>query len=315
MSQKQSPSQHYMCGSNDMGGEESDSVVTESDKRDSDGRRRVGLLSRLRAYVFRLPLNKLKILVVVWQILSEFPSISAVPFPPVYAKFLSAINIINLDLGSIVSASCMFRGVDFYDRLLVVTLTPLALMMLIVSMYLMVKKRLRYRENTPPSPERLRAAFSRHAAVGLLLTFLVFSSVSTVIFKTFSCDTIADTNKRYLREDYSISCDTKEYQGYRAYASIMVLVYPVGIPLLYFWILWRNRSKLNPKLDSTIHTPGHTVNPNPSHWTGRWRRKQPQPTMTPQEEILYNRELQAKVSSRKKDPDLAPSLFLWKDFG
>ncbi|CAN0491874.1 unnamed protein product, partial [Discosporangium mesarthrocarpum] len=48
-----------------------------------------------------------------------------VPFPPVYAKFLSAINIINLDLGSIVSASCMFRGVDFYDRLLVVTLTPL----------------------------------------------------------------------------------------------------------------------------------------------------------------------------------------------
>ncbi|CAN0479076.1 unnamed protein product, partial [Discosporangium mesarthrocarpum] len=128
----------------------------------------------------------------------------------------------------------------------------------------------------------------------------VFSSVSTVIFKTFSCDTIADTNKRYLREDYSISCDTKEYQGYRVYASIMVLVYPVGIPLLYFWILWRNRSKLNPKLDSTVHTPGHT---------------QPQPTMTPQEEILYNKELQAKVSSRKKDPDLAPSLFLWKDFG
>ncbi|CAN0413691.1 unnamed protein product, partial [Discosporangium mesarthrocarpum] len=104
MSQKQSPSQHYMGGGNDMAWGGSDSVVTESDKRDSDERMRVRLLSRLWAYVFRLPLNKLKILVVVWQILSEFPSISAVPFPPVYAKFLSAINIINLDLGSIVSA-------------------------------------------------------------------------------------------------------------------------------------------------------------------------------------------------------------------
>ena len=47
-----------------------------------------GIWQRIKRLWSRVPLDKLKILVVVWQILTVFPSIAAVDFPPVYSQFL-----------------------------------------------------------------------------------------------------------------------------------------------------------------------------------------------------------------------------------
>ncbi|KAG5183581.1 hypothetical protein JKP88DRAFT_263029 [Tribonema minus] len=45
----------------------------------------------------------------------------------------------------------------------------------------------------------------------------------------------------YLRADYSIVCYDKRYWSYAAYAAVMVLVYPVGIPILYAYVIRRKR--------------------------------------------------------------------------
>ncbi|CAN0564795.1 unnamed protein product, partial [Laminaria digitata] len=70
---------------------------------------------------------KLKILVVVWQILAVFSSITGVDFPASYSTFLSWISMVNLDIGSIFSASCIVPSVNFYANLLSTTLAPLVL--------------------------------------------------------------------------------------------------------------------------------------------------------------------------------------------
>ena len=43
----------------------------------------------------------------------------------------------------------------------------------------------------------------------------VFSSVSTTVFSTFSCDYVEDLEVTLLRADYSISCDEKDYLVYK----------------------------------------------------------------------------------------------------
>lgn len=45
----------------------------------------------------------------------------------------------------------------------------------------------------------------------------VFSSVSTTIFSTFSCDYVEDLEVNLLRADYSISCDDKEHLLYQVW--------------------------------------------------------------------------------------------------
>ena len=129
-----------------------------------------GLGARVKLLWSRLPMDKLKILVVVWQILTAFASITAVDFPPVYSRFLSWISVVNFDVANIFSASCLFPSIGFYHRLLLTTLAPIGLGGALVLTYWMAKRR----AGDGPTGELLgRAAWSRHMAAGLLLTFLV----------------------------------------------------------------------------------------------------------------------------------------------
>lgn len=42
----------------------------------------------------------------------------------------------------------------------------------------------------------------------------VFSSVSTTVFSTYSCDYVEDLGMSLLRADYSISCDHPDHSFY-----------------------------------------------------------------------------------------------------
>ncbi|CAN0479142.1 unnamed protein product [Ectocarpus sp. 12 AP-2014] len=85
--------------------------------------RNVGCFHRrvLRA----VPLQALKIIVVVWQILTQFADAANVTYPGVYQDFLSAIDVVNFDLGSVLAAGCVWSDMGFHDRLLVATIAPL----------------------------------------------------------------------------------------------------------------------------------------------------------------------------------------------
>eukprot|EP00903_Cladosiphon_okamuranus_P012164 g11411.t1 len=255
-----------------------------------------GLGDKIKRWASLVPLDKLKILVVVWQILTVFPSITGADFPASYARFLSWVDIVNLDVGSVFSGSCILPDVNFYQRLLLTTLTPLVLVLVLAFTYQMAKRRAGIGS---ASVIARRAAWSRHMAAGLLLTFLVFTSTSTVVFKTFACDEEAVEGDSFLRADYSLSCKATKHTWFEVYAGIMILVYPVGIPLLYAYILWVNRESLNPRVEAVV-----LLEPDGQ------AAKEGAASVAQQQE-----DLQERIEKRRQNPDLVPSMFLWKDFG
>merc|ERR1711871_14109 len=42
----------------------------------------------------------------------------------------------------------------------------------------------------------------------------------------------------------SIGCDSAMYAAFQPYVVVMIVVYPIGIPLTYLWLLWRHRKNL-----------------------------------------------------------------------
>jgi len=76
------------------------------------------------------------------------------------------------------------------------------------------------------------------------LTFCVLVGVSTTIFKTFQCMTYGDDPVSYLIVDQSIDCSNASHRRYMVYSTGMCLVYPVGIPVLYTWLLFSKRRSL-----------------------------------------------------------------------
>eukprot|EP00752_Nemacystus_decipiens_P018764 g16824.t1 len=187
-----------------------------------------------------VPVQALKIVTVVWQILTQFADAANVTYPGVYQDFLNAIDVINFDLGSALAAGCLWSGVDFHGRLLVSTLGPLIVVAFLGMTYLIAVRRNGGAAGDAEAVEQIR---QKHQAALLLVTFFVYSSVSSTVFQTFACETL-DDGTEYLREDYRIHCTDARHKAFEVYAGIMVAVYPVGIPLLYAVLLFQRRDVL-----------------------------------------------------------------------
>ena len=85
----------------------------------------------------------------------------------------------------------------------------------------------------------------------LTMCFIIFPSTSLTVFKTFACDTDFDNGDGFLRSDYGLQCMKDgdyqpHYAFYMAYAGLMVLVYPLGIPFMYFVLVHVSRHDVNP---------------------------------------------------------------------
>ena len=166
----------------------------------------------------------------------QFSSVANVTYPDVYQRFLDGVNILNFDVLWIPSAGCLV-DVDFHGRLLVSTIGPLVALALLAITYTVAKRR------SSGSEAALQRIRHKHMSAVLLMTFLVYSSVSATVFQTFACEDL-DDRKTYLTADYRIECDSSEHQAFQVFAGIMILVYPVGIPLFYGYLLYKNRRAL-----------------------------------------------------------------------
>jgi hypothetical protein len=101
--------------------------------------------------------------------------------------------------------------------------------------------------------DKLQKSLAKHVLMFLAMTFLIYSTVSTIIFRTFACDTIP-SGCSYLQADYNVSCNTTKHTVFKIYSGLMILVYPVGIPALYAYLLWQQRKQLQTSSGSTTQS-------------------------------------------------------------
>ena len=158
--------------------------------------------------------------------------------------------MVNFDLGSVLAVGCLWSGIDFHGRLLVSTIGPL-----VAVGFLAVTYRIAVRRIGASSESASEIIHHKHLTALLLLTFLVYSSVSSMVFQTFACETL-DDGIEYLRADYRIHCTDDKHKAFEVYAGFMVFVYPVGIPLLYAVLLFQCRDALaDAGADRTVAQP------------------------------------------------------------
>lgn len=64
----------------------------------------------------------------------------------------------------------------------------------------------------------------KHASMVLLLTFLVYSSDFSTLFKKLACNKL-DNGKNYLCSGYRIECDSSKHNALEIYAGFIVSLY------------------------------------------------------------------------------------------
>ncbi|KAJ8598234.1 hypothetical protein CTAYLR_005475 [Chrysophaeum taylorii] len=184
---------------------------------------------------------------------------------------------------------------NYYDQLLVSSLGPMTIVfILFLSVVPRASISLRARGHDPNDPrvwkDAVDATFSEHSRVSVLLTYILYPSTSAKIFSIWHCDREFDSSVgARLASDYSLKCSGSKYRSYVLFATCMILLIPIGIPVCYLCVLWSKRYRINPRhMDDhraiALRSHDHTLDPykplfahySPNYWWFEpfelWRR-------------------------------------------
>jgi len=211
-----------------------------------------GVLQRL--------VNKLKILVVCFQIVCHITTVLArnIPFPDIMVSCAETIGeVVNISPGSVIPFTCIHAPTknSYAFILTVMTLYPIGLV-LVLFIFCQSKK---YFED---DPEMKKKHDSRFLSLTTQLLFVILPSVSTYVFGTFYTDPTdglpeAGNDYTYLYYDYTthvIPTNRVYYDFMVPYASIFVLIYPVGIPVFFFVLMYSKADHIDPVVKRDVFT-------------------------------------------------------------
>lgn len=202
----------------------------EQDKRRYAGWRALAAVLAM----FKALSVQLLIVVSFAQVVSSVTVNFNLPFDDFFRQICEAFSFINLDLFVFIDVTCSGVSQNYYSKLVFTTLAPLVIIVLLLLGAALSSRIL--------SGQRLQQRRGAFYSWVLLLLFIIYPSVCQTIFRVWDCEEFPTIDARNLRTDYSITCgtmteDDPEYAFYAVYATIMFILYPVGVPLIYFLLL------------------------------------------------------------------------------
>ena len=144
------------------------------------------------------------------------------------------------------------------------TLVPLLVIVLLCACATTTNRRLaRIQRSDPPRFKResdwpLIKLASLGVSFAFFIIFLIYPSTSAFVLSTFQCFAL-DDGRRFMRADFSVDCDSDLYARVWYFTAVMVLIYPLGVPLLYWFMFWLHGSQLRAMAGmSMTHKPFRT---------------------------------------------------------
>lgn len=178
-------------------------------------------------------------------------------------RMVEMSSVVNIGISKSALFKCSFGfTMDFVDQLLIVTIFPVVVLFLFIVVYhvhlqLKLGPKSTYQSSTPDDTASSSPTYDGEAGVVrakyiesfLFFTYLILPSLVVTIFETFRClnvdpDNVSSGGDSYMRADYSISCHSSRYHFAVGWALMMILVYVLGVPAFYFYLLYSNRSAI-----------------------------------------------------------------------
>ena len=177
---------------------------------------------------------KMKIIISLYQVLTQLGVTFDIDYPDFYEDLLSIIGSLNLDIG-LLPFACVAR-INYYLTLLTSTLVPIFL----VAVFGLLSKVLRRRNTNadgtstrgPDGEEPLGLSLANtFSDLWFFTLFLLYPSVCATIFKFFVAETfdqLGESRVSLLRVDRSIDMASPAYSLFFAYDIVMLLLFPIG---------------------------------------------------------------------------------------
>jgi hypothetical protein len=198
--------------------------------------------------------SPLKISMAFFQIVLLVSNVYSVSWSPDFLNFLSFFSFLEFDLPRMFKIGCImaFTAHDTLYTLGAVLLSLETVVVFGLAILYLSSGSAEAVAGFRFGPTRRGISWLRQAStratirtgVGwlLLATYLVYPFSCKVLFSMFNCVTVDSV--RYLRSDLGIECNSEAHQSAEIFAGFMIAAFPVGLPVLYYVMLYLNRKQL-----------------------------------------------------------------------
>ena len=144
-----------------------------------------------------------------------------------------------MDFLAVLAKSGCGLSVRFYDKFILHMTLPVGCLLLIVVVYFTLERCTK--EEDIKKQHELKEMASKAT---ILIILLVYPGLTTKIFTIFKCKKIEGIPGWWLVQDYNQQCYEGEHVTYMIVGSIFFCLYILGIPLVMFLLLQRNKKAL-----------------------------------------------------------------------
>ena len=168
-----------------------------------------------------------------------------VQFPKFLEKFLAYFSFLNLNMSNLIQLDCFLpkQYSNFYASLVFLTMIPLISIIGIVFYWSYSKYSSMNRMKDSFYQVKMDSFEKSLISFIVLLLYIIVAPAANTIFQISFCETL-DNGVTLMQTDYSLTCGDKLYMFFFNYGLIMFGIYVIGIPLLFFIILYRLRKYL-----------------------------------------------------------------------
>lgn len=200
---------------------------------------------QLKSKLRRAPnfIYKVKILLGFFQVATIMPLNGIVNWPLYWTRFISVFSFFNFDFIPWSSLSCA-TSISYLDKALIIGCVPIAAVILIaVVVFVWDKSTYKYSLETQMEVQmHQRQVWRQFTKLVLFTVFLLYPFSSKVTLGVYNCVTVE--GQTYVAADFTLNCTDDYYTRTAAINAIFVLLYPIGVPVACFYILYRNLHRL-----------------------------------------------------------------------
>jgi hypothetical protein len=179
------------------------------------------------------------------QILGGMSFAFDIEWPNLFDELVALTKLLSIDVASLLPMGC-FAGVwtftgNFYFQIGY----PLIVLLLFFALYKVRKSQLPEQVDPPDREIKVQYEDLTESSLNACFTFIfmIFPAVSQTIFKALIPQPLSE-DTTLLRVDFQVDFESTEHTVVMYVAVLMILVYPLGIPIAIVYMLSANRDGL-----------------------------------------------------------------------
>jgi len=178
----------------------------------------------------------IKIIISFYNIVGTYPIVYNIYWPDLLATIMQITNsVAGVDFLGIPGFSCLGISLPYTTKLLISTITPVAINLVFFIAPLVVMVQGMVIRGHPFKHPRFPDTISRFCWSMAFTMALYFPPVSIQVLSSFRCD----KQLNLLTSDYSEVCPLNDPTGFIFRWSVLcTILYPIGIPCAMYWMMW-----------------------------------------------------------------------------